>query len=235
MFVSEQQRTVLPVTAAWPDPPELVDDPERARQAALLDVAVSYLVAHPRASLAQIAAAADIGRTTLFKLFATRDELEQAVALRAMTVCQAAVDTARRTARDDGDTDGGLRALVTALLPVGPQLNFVWRTRSPDVDDDVSRAQEALWHSLGDALGAARRAGVLREVSTWWLEQVLLATVYIAWESVQGGRLARLDATDLVLDTLFTGIGGAAGPHPAGATLASIPAPPLPFPDRRSR
>jgi len=164
-------------------------------------------VAHPRASLAQIAAAAGMGRTTLFKLFATRDELERAVALRALAVCQAAVDGARRTAVATGDTDGGLRALVTALLPLGPQLNFVWRTPSLDVDDDVSRALEALWRSLGETLRAARATGVLRDVPDWWLEQMLLATVYVAWESVHSGLLARLDAPDLVLDALLTGVG----------------------------
>ncbi len=199
------------MTAPWPDPQDLLQvEPDLSRHAALLDAAVSYLVAHPRASLAQIAAAAGIGRTTLFKLFATRDELERAVALRALAVCQAAVDTARATARDAGATDGGLRALVTALLPVGPQLNFVWRTPSLDVDDEVSRASEALWRSLGETLTCVGDTGVLRDVPPWWLEQLLLATVYIAWESVYDGRLARLDAADLVIETVVSGVGRAA-------------------------
>jgi len=178
-------------------------DPELARHWALLDAAVSYLVAHPRASLAQIAAAAGIGRTTLFKLFATRDDLEHAVAVRALAVCQAAVDEAD----DDRAPDGGLRALVTALLPIGPQLNFIWRTPSLDVDDEVHRVYLLLDHSLLAVLGRARSAGVLRDLPDWWLGQSLYALVYVAWESVQAGRLARLDAPDLVLTTMLTGVG----------------------------
>ena len=64
----------------------------RTQHAELLDAAVTYLVGNPRASLADIAAAAGIGRTTLFKRYATRDELEHAVAMRAVDVC---LDAAR--------------------------------------------------------------------------------------------------------------------------------------------
>ncbi|MEO7058152.1 MAG: hypothetical protein ABI083_00385 [Lapillicoccus sp.] len=184
-------------------PPCSEGDPELAKHTALLDAAVSYLVAHPRASLAQIAAAAGIGRTTLFKLFATRDDLEHAVAVRALAVCQAAVDEAD----DDRAPDGGLRALVTALLPIGPQLNFIWRTPSLDVDDEVHRLYLSLDASLIAVLARARAAGVLRDRPDWWLGQSLHALVYVAWESVQSGHLARLDAPDLVLDTMLTGVG----------------------------
>lgn len=196
--------------------PSLECDPELEKHTALLDAAVSYLVAHPRASLAQIAAAAGIGRTTLFKLFATRDDLEHAVALRALAVCQAAVDEAG----DDDASDGGLRALVTALLPIGPQLNFIWRTPSLDVDDEVHQVYLRLDRALLAVLGRARSAGVLRDLPDWWLGQSLHALVYVAWESVQSGRLARLDAPDLVLDTMLTGVGA---PPSATPTVPTVP------------
>lgn len=198
----------LPQVAPSPE-----GDPELAKHTALLDAAVSYLVAHPRASLAQIAAAAGIGRTTLFKLFATRDDLEHAVAVRALAVCQAAVDEADSRLADHA-RDGGLRALVTALLPIGPQLNFIWRTPSLDVDDEVHRVYLRLDRSLLAVLGRARSAGVLRDLPDWWLGQTLYALVYVAWESVQSGRLARLDAPDLVLDTMLGGVGQPSPSHP---------------------
>jgi hypothetical protein len=34
-----------------------------------------------------------------------------------------------------------------------------------------------------------------------------VALVYVAWECVESGQLARLDAPDRVLDTLLTGVG----------------------------
>src|SRR5262249_21782471 len=50
----------------------------------LLDVVAEVLVADPAAALAEVAAAAGIGRTTLHKHYATRDDLVTAVAHRAI-------------------------------------------------------------------------------------------------------------------------------------------------------
>src|SRR5262245_66641957 len=58
----------------------------------LLDVVAEVLVADPAASLAEVAAAAGIGRTTLHKHYATRDDLVTAVAHRAMDLWEQAVD-----------------------------------------------------------------------------------------------------------------------------------------------
>ncbi|MDN5765656.1 MAG: TetR/AcrR family transcriptional regulator [Humibacillus sp.] len=183
------------------------------RHTDLLDAAVSYLVAHPRASLGQIAAAAGMGRTSLFKRFPTRDALEHAVAVRALTVCHAAITGAR----DDTASDGGLRSLVAALVPIGPQLNFIWRTPALDVDAEVVRQYRAMDAALYAALERARGAGALRDDRPgWWLSQTLYALVYVAWESVRDGTLARRDAPDLVLDTLVGGLGRRPAPEPVG-------------------
>ncbi|MEO5745658.1 MAG: TetR/AcrR family transcriptional regulator [Terracoccus sp.] len=185
-------------------------DPHRHTD--LLDAAVSYLVAHPRASLGQIAAAAGMGRTSLFKRFPTRDALEHAVAVRALAVCHTAI----RGARDDTASDGGLHSLVTALIPIGPQLNFIWRTPALDVDEEVVRRYRLMDAALFEALERARGAGALRDDRPdWWLAQTLYALVYVAWESVRDGALARRDAPDLVLDTLVGGLGKRLVPEPA--------------------
>ena len=175
----------------------------RTQHADLLDAAVTYLMHHPRASLAEIAAAAGIGRTTLFKRYATRDELVHAVAMRAVDVCLDAVRSA-----DPGADDGGLRSLVTALVPVGPQLNFLWRTPTLQVDAEFCAAYERVDAAILEVLGRARAAGTLAAAQPdWWLRQTLVALVYVAWECVEKGQLARLDAPDRVLDTMLMGVG----------------------------
>jgi AcrR family transcriptional regulator len=174
----------------------------RAQHADLLDAAVTYLVVNPRASLADIAAAAGIGRTTLFKRYATRDELEHAVAMRAVDVCLAAARSADTTA-----TDGGLGSLVTALVPVGPQLNFLWRTPSLQSDAEFCAAYTGVEAAIAEVLARAKATGALDPAQPdWWLRQTLVALVYVAWECVESGRLARLDAPDKVLDTMLRGV-----------------------------
>ena len=175
----------------------------RTRHAELLDAAVTYLVGNPRASLADIAAAAGIGRTTLFKRYATRDELEHAVAMRAVDVCLEAARSA-----EPGTPDGGLRSLVTALVPVGPRLNFLWRSQSLQADEDFCVAYQGVDAGSSPSWLGPARAGALDPAQPdWWLRQTLVALVYVAWEFVESGRLARLDAPDRVLDTMLGGVG----------------------------
>src|SRR5689334_4175267 len=73
---------------------------------ALLDTAVSVLVADPAAALAEVAEAAGIGRTTLHKHYATRDDLLRAVGHRAIDRYEQVV----AAAVDDDASDGGLAA-----------------------------------------------------------------------------------------------------------------------------
>src|SRR5258706_15288873 len=96
----------------------------RDAKAALLDAAVEVLVADPSASLAEVAEAAGIGRTTLHKHYATRDDLMRAVGHRALERWEQVVTAAAE--RSDTD-DGGLRALAEAMVPIGPHLAFLWR------------------------------------------------------------------------------------------------------------
>src|SRR4051794_20486317 len=99
----------------------------------LLDAAVKVLVLDPSASLAEIAAAAGIGRTTLHKHYATRDDLLRAVGHRAIDLCEQAAESAERSDADDG----GLRALAEAMVPIGSHPAVLWRNprlgRSPGI------------------------------------------------------------------------------------------------------
>jgi len=171
----------------------------------LLDVAAEVLVADPTASLAEVAAAAGIGRTTLHKHYATREDLLRAVGHRAIDLLEQAIGAA--TAADHAD--GGLRALVAALIPIGPHLAFLWRTPAFDHMADLDERWLAVVE--GRTLAVLRRAqelGILAaDLPDWWLGQTLSSVVYVAAESVRAGRLAPLDAPGLALRTLLRGIG----------------------------
>ena len=107
----------------------------RAVKRPLLDVVAEVLVAQPGASLAEVAEAAGISRTTLHKHYATRDDLVRAVGLRATEIWEQAVD---RVADEPG-TQAGLRQLLAAMIESGPQLTFLWR--NPVLDEDQELTQ----------------------------------------------------------------------------------------------
>ena len=214
---------------------------EVRRPRALLDVAADVLGANPSASLAAIAAAAGIGRTTLHKQYATRQDLLAAVATHVLDRAEEAARVASGVAGVDGETDTepgsetvvgpgsrldtesaavspghdpasrvgcALEVLVREFIPLGSGLAFL--TRHPRFAEDLGvRRRFAV---LEPAIVALVRAGqehhVLRaDLPDWWFVRTLYAQVQVAAEGVADGRLAPLDAPDLVLNTLVEGLG----------------------------
>ena len=176
----------------------------RGTRPSLLDVAAEVLVADPAAALAEVAEAAGIGRTTLHKHYATRDDLLCAVGHRAIDLWEQAV----AGAGGSDDPDGGLRALTTAMIPIGPQLAFLWRTPAFDHVGDIGERWLAVEARCLAVLKRAQDLGVLAAgVPDWWLLQTLYSIIYVAAESVGAGKLAPLDAPGLALGTFLHGLG----------------------------
>ena len=93
------------------------------------------------------------------------------------------------------------------MVPIGPQLAFLWRNPSFDHDKAIGRRSQAVELRMLDVLRRAQAAGVLdRSTPDWWLVQTLHSLIYVAAESVRFGRLAPLDAPGLVVETLRHGL-----------------------------
>lgn len=184
-------------------------DSARARRAtrpSLLDVAAQVLVADPAASLAEVAEAAGIGRTTLHKHYATREDLLLAVGNRAIDLFEAVLGGIAGTE----DPDGGLSAMITALIPIGPQLAFLVRTPAPDHVKEIDVRWDEVQGATMAVLARARTRGVVATgIPDWWLLATFFSLVYVAAESVHSGRLAPLDAPSFALRTFLHGIGTA--------------------------
>ena len=90
----------------------------------MLDAAVTTLLISPGASLAEVAAAAGVSRTTLHSRFATRNDLLAALAHDAMDLLSRAYAAARL---EEGDVRDALRRLLTETVPLGPRIGFLLR------------------------------------------------------------------------------------------------------------
>jgi len=183
--------------------------PRRETRPPLLDVAAEVLVANPAASLAEVAEAAGIGRTTLHKHYATRDDLLRAVGHRTVDRWEQALDGVA-----DGP-DGGLAAIVAAMVPIGSQLGFLWRTSIPDRDRALKERAGGTEQRTLAVLRRAQDLGVLAgRTPEWWLLDTFYSLIYVAAQSVADGQLAPNDAPGLVMSTFLHGI-GAPAPRPA--------------------
>jgi AcrR family transcriptional regulator len=173
----------------------------------LLRAATEALILDPSASLADVARAAGISRTTLHKLYPTRHALLVALAEEALTLLESTYAEALQPGTADADPVDQLRRLVVDLVPLGPRIQYLLRERSLDVEPDLAARVEALDLPVNALIRQLQQAGrVRRDVSDEWVVASLNALIYVAWELVAMGRLAPVDAPDLVLRTLLDGV-----------------------------
>ncbi|MEV0584630.1 TetR family transcriptional regulator [Nonomuraea sp. NPDC050310] len=178
----------------------------RTRQS-ILDVATEVLIADPSASMADVAAAAGVGRTTLTKRYPTRQAMLVAVAHDAVDRVEKAFGEAGLDVPDEQVLEA-LRRLVTAVIPLGPRIEFLARQPSLDLDEELAARIRAFDEPVEELIRKGQRGGIFRgEVPVWWAALTFHGLVYSAWEAITLGRLAPLDAPDLVVSTLLGGIG----------------------------
>jgi AcrR family transcriptional regulator len=176
---------------------------------AILGAAASVLARDRAATLADIADAADVGRSTLHRYFPDRQVLVDAVVEDSLGALGQAVEEA---ALHQGPPLEAMRRLVAAMVDVGDRLLFLFG------DPQVLEGREASGPSgrrVTDLIERGQVQGVFDpEVGAEWIEHVLWALVYTAAEEVSTGRLPRHGVTATVVRTLENGIRTAQGSTP---------------------
>jgi AcrR family transcriptional regulator len=171
---------------------------------AILSAAASVLARDRTATLADIAVAADVGRSTLHRYFPDREELVNAVIEDSFEVLHESLTAA---ALEDGPPLEAMRRLVAALVDVGDRLQFLFGDKrtlegreTADVDDAAAQPGIAL-------IERGQAEGVFdAEVSAAWIEHALWALVYTACEDAAQGKMPRHAITATVIRTFEKGI-----------------------------
>src|ERR1700712_6119516 len=111
-----------------------VGGPRSRTRKAILDAAMNVLGTNPNASLGDVAAAADVGRSTLHRYFAERTELMRALALHVHELSKSAIERAEPNC---GPPVEALRRVVECQLDLGPIVPFVYNEPSISADPKV--------------------------------------------------------------------------------------------------
>lgn len=171
----------------------------------VLESATRTLASNPSATLAEVAAAAGVSRTTIFSRYPTRAALLEAVALDGIAHLESAYQTADARTSTTPAIEV-LTSLVTQLIPLGPRIAYLFRERSLDDNRSVQSRLMSLQATDIDLLQRAQAEGHLRrDVPITWLTRSLDALVFAAWEGVDAGDLAPRDAPNLVITTFLQG------------------------------
>jgi AcrR family transcriptional regulator len=183
------------------EPAELRSGVRGRTRRAILGAAASVLARDRAATLADIADAADVGRSTLHRYFTDRQELIDAVVEDSLEALDKAVEEA---ALDQGTASEAMHRLVAAMVEAGDRLLFLFGDPRvlADRGETTSSSQPVIQLiERGQAEGAFDP-----EVSAAWIEHVLWALVYTGAEVAHQGKLPRPGITQTVIRTLEHGI-----------------------------
>jgi TetR/AcrR family transcriptional repressor of mexCD-oprJ operon len=165
----------------------------------IVETALKLLARDPQAAMDEIARAAEVGRATLYRHFSTREDLVEALRVRAG---DDAAEAMRRSRLEEGSASAALGRLILELIKVGDRYQFL--VQLPEVPatrrrDDLTAQFLALIRRGQDAGEFAAAAP-----AEWWIELVRAALV-CGTRAVASGetheRAAEM-AREVVLDGL---------------------------------
>jgi AcrR family transcriptional regulator len=169
----------------------------------VLSAAAAALAENPAASMQDIASASGVGRATVYRWFANRDQLIEAI--HAQVLAEASELMSRRLA----ETGGALETLVRLsgdIVDLGDRYRFLaaFRDRRPE---DRS-AEEELTRRLERFIAAGQRAGELRsDVTAEWIAAAYGGLIVAAVDHLNERGLQRGAAADQLGRTVAAAFG----------------------------
>ena len=189
----------------------------RRNVAAILDAATDCLARDPEVSTADIAAAAGVGRITLYGHFKNRAELVDAVMGRAIEHADAilaATDTA-------GDPREALARLVAASWQIVHRFRNILLAAHRELPNERIRGiHDPVLRLVQLLIERGQRTGAFRsDMPMHWLTTTSFSLMHAAAEDVAAGRLDASDAPRLITATLLGAFTPPAADSPGVTTL----------------
>ena len=172
----------------------------RRNVAAILDAATECLARDPEMSIAGIAAAAGVGRITLYGHFSTRAELVDAVLARTIEHADAILDATDT----GGDPADGLARLVAASWQIVYQFSNILLAAHRELPAERIRGvHDPILRRVQSLIGRGQRAGKFRtDLPDHWLITTAFSLMHAAAEDAVAGRIKPGDAAGLITATL---------------------------------
>ncbi len=181
----------------------------RRNVAAILDAATDCLARDPEISIAGIAAAAGVGRITLYGHFKTRAELVDAALARTIEHADAilgATDTC-------GDPAEALTRLVAASWQIVHQFRNILLAAHRELPAERIRGvHDPILRRVQSLIRRGQRAGTFRrDLPEQWLITPAFSLMHAAAEDAAAGRVNADDAAGLITATLLAAFTPPAG------------------------
>jgi TetR/AcrR family transcriptional regulator, mexCD-oprJ operon repressor len=201
---------VSPTSTETDQPPRRAD--ARKNIAAILDAATECLAVNPEASINDIAAAAGVGRVTLYGHFGNRAALVGQVVDRAMARSDAELEAVDL----DGDAHEALGRLLVASWHVTHRVGgLVLAAQTALPERDFHAAHDKPTQRVLRLLRRARREGSVRtDMPLNWQVTTIQGVIHAASGAVHRGELDAEKAPGLVRSTVLAALTPPGRPAP---------------------
>ena len=185
---------------AGPGAPRAQRADARRNIAAILDAATDCLARDPETSVADIAAAAGVGRITLYGHFKTRADLVDAVLARTVQRADLILD-----ATDTGGDprDALARLVASSWLIVHQFRNILLAAQRELPAERIRGVHDPILRRVQSLIGRGQRDGTFRsDLPRQWLITTAFSLMHAAAEDAAAGRVHADDAARLITATL---------------------------------
>jgi AcrR family transcriptional regulator len=171
----------------------------------IIKAAITTLATKPYSTLDDIAWAAGVGRTTLFRHFESRGALIREMILEAGKKMESEV----APIFDSGlPAKQKLKKFVMKVIPLGASLNFSVYEPLHKKDPEVVHTYKKYLYKLRGLCSELKKEGIASpDIPNAWLAASLDKLIFTAWENIQSGDIAANDAPNLLLRSYLNGIG----------------------------
>jgi TetR/AcrR family transcriptional repressor of lfrA len=186
------------------NPPDSETGTRARTRAAILEAAVAVLSAEAQASLADVAAAAGVGRTTLHRYFPERADLIHALCHHVVYQSQQAID---RAEPHTGPVEAALRRIVEEHFDLGPILMYIYDEPLLRTDPVIVAEMTTMEESIDEVL-ARPDANLNPQLSRAWVRRTFWGLLYAGWETAKSGEMTRQQIVEAIMTTLTHGVYG---------------------------
>jgi AcrR family transcriptional regulator len=170
----------------------------------ILAAAAELLARDTGASLAQIGAAAGVGRTTVHRYFPTREGLIEVLAVESMRAVRDALIECRL---DDGSVPEVLGRIADAVLPLAAELRYLDTAQGVWELPELRRVWDAIVGDLDRLVERGQRDRDLRaDVPAALVVNAFVGALWGVDEGIREGRIAPAGASRRLVALLLDGI-----------------------------
>lgn len=174
-------------------------------QAAILEAGLELLGNNSEATLSDIAQQAGVGRTTLYRLYETKEQLTKAIAIHCLGVFEQA------TEHLEADAKSALHAfhlMFKAILPLSAELEFLLKLGDIAEDDpELVAIFKKQQQGMIELVEYAKKEGsISKQIPTVWIVNLVEGLFYSSWLTMNENIMSNEALAGLAFETLCNGI-----------------------------